>query len=242
MISVIVPCRNEEGNISHLIQSVSNLSVASEIIFVEGGSSDNTFELIQNSVNADNHVKMSVIKQTGKGKFNAVLAGVSQATSEFIAIWDGDNTINSIDQNDLMIKFLKMDPQKSFVTANRINAQRDKKAIKSINLIGNYVFSRLVAVVLKQGLPDVLAGTKIFPKYILDADFGCSQALRLDPFGDVYIIAMAAKANLAFHYFDCRYQERFYGESNIKRWSGGLALFQSIIHFRLHACASRDMP
>jgi glycosyltransferase involved in cell wall biosynthesis len=238
MISVIVPCRNEEGNVPYLIRSLSDLSMASEVIFVEGGSSDKTFESLKSAIHDQQSTSLRVIKQEGVGKFNAVLEGVAVATYEFIAIWDGDNTIDSKDQDTLMRDFLKSDPLTSFVTANRINPQRDKNAFRAINIIGNKFFSVLVNVVFKEKLPDVLAGTKIFPKYILDEDFGCLDARRLDPFGDLYLIAMASRAKLNIRYLDCHYQERFYGRTNIKRWSGGLALLNSIMHYSLHKCAS----
>jgi glycosyltransferase involved in cell wall biosynthesis len=240
LISVIVPCRNEEGNVPFLIQSLSNLTTASEVIFVEGGSSDNTFEELRLAIIKQHNANLKVIRQTGSGKFNAVLEGSSQATSDYIAIWDGDNTIDSVDQNFLMLDYCKLNPSTSFVTANRFNSRRDKNAFRTFNMIGNKVFSALVRVVLHQNLPDVLAGTKIFPKYILDKEFGCLGALRLDPFGDLYLIAMASKANLEFRSVDCRYQTRSYGKTNIKRWSGGWALLKCIIHFQIHGCVSSD--
>jgi hypothetical protein len=194
--------------------------------------------LLQQTILLGNNPNWTLIRQTGVGKFNAVLEGVSTSNYDFIAIWDGDNTINSLDQEKLIKMFLEGDPRKSFLTANRMNSQIEKGAIRSINLLGNFIFSKLVGLAFNKHLPDVLAGTKIFPKYILDESFGCKDGRGFDPFGDIYIIAMATKAKLDFQYLDCQYETRFYGTTNIKRWSGGFALLKAIMHFKFHKCAT----
>ena len=237
MLSVIVPCRNERGNLRNLFSDLEKLHSVNEIIFVEGGSTDGTYEELKSCLDSSEDNRLRLIKQNGKGKFDAILSAVKVSQSDNFAIWDGDNTIQVSDQQNMINIFLANSNKPIFVTANRITAHRESNAFRFINLIGNVFFSILVWLVFKIRIPDVLAGTKIFQRELLDPEITCTIALKLDPFGDLYLLSRAALAGCQIFSVPCKYKERFYGVSNIGRWSGGSAMLRLMSHFLFHRCS-----
>ncbi|TMJ96026.1 MAG: methyltransferase domain-containing protein, partial [Actinobacteria bacterium] len=60
-VSVVCPCRNEEGNIAAVIERVPELGRATEIVFVEGGSTDGTREEIERQIEAHPERDLSLV-------------------------------------------------------------------------------------------------------------------------------------------------------------------------------------
>ena len=78
-VTVIVPARNEAGNIQPLLERIPQLGEKTEVIFVEGNSTDNTWEVVQKAVaEYRGPHAVSCCKQTGKGKGGCGAAGVRQ--------------------------------------------------------------------------------------------------------------------------------------------------------------------
>ena len=238
MLSLLVPCRNEFGNIDNIFDSLSLLHGVDEVIFIEGGSSDGTFEALQRKILASNNSKIKLIKQTKKGKFNAVLEGAEVSSFDNLAIWDADLTIDYIDQNNLIEVFLHSEPIGSdkFVTANRLNPQMRDSSMRYLNRIGNRFFASATRYIAGVNVPDALAGSKIFPKKLLIGSNICQKALSLDPFGDLYLLSQIRRHQLKFYSLNCEYRARTYGTTNIKRWSGGAAMLIFLCHIFLHRC------
>jgi len=235
MITLIIPCRNEAGNVPILFEKIRIFS-AEQIIFVEGGSKDATYSELVRFCAESNDPKIQVFKQLGVGKFDAVRLGISNATQDHIAIWDGDMTIDADDQQSMMVEYETLSSDhRAFVTANRLNGSMESGAMRFINLLGNVAFAFISGIVLKARISDVLAGTKIFPRDLFDGSL-CEEAMRLDPFGDLFIIRRAVKTHCRVVSFDCEYKARSYGETNIPRWSGGAKMLHFISHIQKHKC------
>jgi glycosyltransferase involved in cell wall biosynthesis len=235
-ISMVIPCRNESGNISHIIARLEKFESIHDFIFVEGGSSDNTYEELVMQLERVDNFNISLVRQTGKGKFNAVLEGAQCALTEHIAIWDSDMSIDFFDQNLMINAYIHNDGTEKFVTANRLNPQMHNTAMRKLNKVGNHVFAFLVRANLGINVPDALAGTKIFPRRIILEGAPCARALSLDPFGDLYLLSKIRQNNLKFVTLNCEYKPRIFGTTNIARWSGGFAMLRFLIHLRLHEC------
>ena len=236
MLSLLIPCRNEAGNIKTIFLEMNKLHNIAEIIFIEGGSSDSTFATIQDQINRTEQNNVTLIKQKGAGKFNAVIEGAALAKSEHLAIWDADLTIDATDQNLLIDLYLNVMETELFVTANRLNPQRHDSAMRQFNLYGNHFFSFATKTIIGINVPDVLAGTKIFPKKLISGDNICEISMNLDPFGDLFLIARARYFNLQFKAINCEYRARSYGETNIPRWRGGYRMFLFLLHLIKHKC------
>ena len=215
--SCVVPIRNEEGNLPGLFQTLIKVPKLDEVIFVEGGSVDNSFEVI--SELAKGHDRIRVLKQQGIGKFDAVLAGINTSRANRVVIWDADSTI-SLEDTTRMLDQAAASP--SLITGNRLRGTRAPKSMRILNLIGNHFFSICFMLILKGKKIDTLCGTKIFPKGILD--LLPRDVLESDPFGDFSIIFGAVLAKIPIESIPVQYSARKYGNTNIRRWRGGVQL------------------
>ena len=75
-VSVIVAARNEAGNIESILRRVPALGRHTQLVFVEGGSTDNTYETIESLIKQHPDQDISLYRQSGKGKGDAVRLGV----------------------------------------------------------------------------------------------------------------------------------------------------------------------
>ena len=222
VLTCVVPIRNEAGNILSLIPEIRSIKEISEVIIVEGGSTDDSFEIAQALSKKDPCIK--VLRQKGKGKFDAVLDGLHHARNERIIIWDADGTISREDTIELIRLSLKSE---RMVTGDRLRGKREKSSMRPLNLVGNYFFASLFALLFRRRTFDTLCGTKIFPKRILNSV--PAEVLESDPFGDFSILIGAFLSQIPIDSIPTRYYARRYGSTNIRRWRGGILLLKIYI-------------
>jgi SAM-dependent methyltransferase len=225
-VSVIVPTRNEAGNIQAAIDRTPVMGDATELIFVEGGSSDSSWEKIQAAI-AQYHgpLKLSAYQQTGKGKGDAVRLGFSKASGDLLMILDGDLTVPPEDLP--VFHEVAARGQADYVQGTRLVYPMEKNAMRFLNKIGNVAFSQLFTYLLRQPIRDTLCGTKVMWRH----DYDRLAAARhyfgdFDPFGDFDRIFGAARLNLKITEVPIRYRDRTYGETNISRWRHGVLLLR----------------
>ena len=227
-VSVIIPARNERGNIETAVQRIPTMGRKTEIIFVEGGSDDGTLDEIQRVVKAYKKKRsISFCVQSGVGKANAVREGFSRAAGDILMILDADLTVAPED----LPKFYNAiaTNRGEFVNGSRLVYPMEKQAMRFLNLMGNKFFSMMFTYLLDQKFKDTLCGTKVLFKSDYDklaenrSYFG-----EFDPFGDFDLIFGAAKQNLKIVEMPIRYAERTYGETNIQRWRHGLLLLKMV--------------
>ena len=238
--SVIIPCRNEKGNIRNALERLPKFTQDIEIIFVEGHSKDGTWEEVK-AVIADKSFinkgfKMSAIQQKGIGKADAVFEAFSIATKDVLIILDGDLTVPPED----IPKFWKKISQgeAEYINGSRLVYPMENEAMRFLNYIANKSFSILFTWLLGQRYTDTLCGTKVIRKRHFDK--ACERNKDLgdfDPFGDFFIIFGAARLNLKMIEVPIRYRAREYGETQISRFSHGLLLVKMVIFafFKLKA-------
>ena len=237
-VSIIVPARNEEGNIAKIIPSIPKFGKSQEIIFVEGNSQDKTWERIKieelRFKNAAKH-KSSIInhkslivrayKQTGKGKADAVRMGFEKATGEILMIYDADRTVPASE----LPKFYNVlaSGLGEFINGSRLVYPMEAQAMQTLNKMGNQFFSSVFTKIFGQHFKDTLCGTKALQR----RDFEKMKKdylhyLKKDPFGDFALIFAAIRHNLKVVEVPVHYKERTYGRTNIKRFRHGILLFK----------------
>jgi SAM-dependent methyltransferase len=226
-VSVIVPARNESGNIPAIFERTPNMGRGTELIFVEGHSSDDTYAAIEREIGAHPERTALLVRQTGKGKGDAVRLGFERATGDVLMILDADLTVAPED----LPRFLEalQSGKGEFINGVRLVYPMQKQAMRFFNLLGNKFFSLAFSWLLGQSIKDTLCGTKV----LWARDYKRIAAQRayfgdFDPFGDFDLLFGAARLNLKIIDMPIRYRERTYGTTNIERWRHGWLLLRMV--------------
>ena len=224
--SVLIPARNESGNIENAILRMPNFGKHIEIIFVEGNSTDDTWAKIQEIQQKYGDLfDIKVLQQPGKGKGDAVRAGYSIATGDILMILDADLTVPP----EQLTKFYYAIATRKggFINGTRLIYPMEKNAMRFLNTLGNKFFSLAFSWLLEQPIKDTLCGTKVlFRKDYLKLVANRHYFGNFDPFGDFDLLFGAFKLNLKIIDMPIRYQERIYGDTNISRFKHGLLLLK----------------
>jgi len=226
--SVVIPARNEAGNIEAAVQRTPEMGLGTEIIFIEGHSKDNTWEEIQRIAKKYPQRNIKALKQTTKGKGGAVREAFAAASGDILFILDADLTMPP----EELPKFYEIarTGTAEFVNGVRLVYPMEKEAMQFLNMIANKAFGLTFSFLLGQQIKDTLCGTKV----LFRADYERIAANRayfgdFDPFGDFDLIFGAAKLNLRLIDLPIRYRARTYGETNIHRWSHGWLLLRMVL-------------
>ncbi|MFH1946880.1 MAG: bifunctional class I SAM-dependent methyltransferase/glycosyltransferase family 2 protein [Candidatus Magasanikbacteria bacterium] len=224
-VSVIIPARNERGNIEAAVKRLPKVGSHTEIIFVEGHSNDNTLQEMQRVKNVYLDCDIKVMVQDGKGKGDAVRKGFNAATGDILMILDADLTVRP----EELPKFYNAIASGAgeFINGSRLVYPLEDESMRLLNIFGNKFFSMMFSWLLDQRLKDTLCGTKVIWK----TDYKKLEAGRaffgdFDPFGDFDLLFGAAKLNLKIIDLPIRYQARTYGTTNISRFSHGWLLLK----------------
>jgi len=226
--TIVVAARNEEGHIDELFARIPKLGSQTEIIFVEGNSKDDTFGSIERAIAAHPDRNCRLLKQTGKGKGDAVRTGFAAATGDILMILDADMTVPPED----LFRFYEAiaSGKGEFINGVRMVYPMEDEAMRFFNLVGNKFFAAAFSWLLGQQIRDTLCGTKVmwrkdYERLVANRDyFG-----DFDPFGDFDLLFGAAKLNLKILELPIRYHSRRYGETNISRWRHGVLLLRMVV-------------
>ncbi|RJR32902.1 MAG: glycosyltransferase [Desulfobacteraceae bacterium] len=223
--SIVIPCRNEKGNIEAAVRRIPPFGAGQEILFVEGGSTDGTGEEIERVIKEYPQKDIKLLIQDGRGKGDAVRKGFASARGEILMILDADLTVPPED----LPKFYRAlaDDLGEFINGCRLVYPMEKQAMRFLNLLGNKFFSMMFTWILNQRFKDTLCGTKALFK----EDYEKIRANRsyfgeFDPFGDYDLIFGAIKQNLKVVEVPIRYRDRTYGSTNIRRFRHGWLLLK----------------
>ncbi|HUZ80835.1 MAG TPA: glycosyltransferase [Gaiellaceae bacterium] len=231
-VSVVIPCRNEQGMIAEIVDRIPDMGAATEIIFVEGGSRDDTYAEVERQIARRADRTISLHRQTGKGKADAVRLGFEHARHDVLMILDADLTV----MPEELPKFYDAlaSGHAEFVNGSRLVYGLAPGSMQFLNILGNKVFSRIFTFLIGQPVKDTLCGTKVLRREDYKAiarnraEFG-----DLDPFGDFDLLLGAAQLSLRITDLPIRYQARSYGATNIARFSHGwLLLRMAVTGFR----------
>jgi len=226
-VSVIIPARNEAGNIETILRRVPELGSSTELIFVEGHSSDNTFETIKQLIEKFDNKKCRLFRQTGTGKGDAVRLGFDKADGDILMILDADMTVPPEDLSRFYNAIVG--GRGEFINGVRLVYPLKDQAMRFFNILGNKFFSLAFSWLLGQPIKDTLCGTKVLWK----RDYRNIAENReyfgdFDPFGDFDLLFGTAKLNLKIAEMPIRYRSRTYGATNIDRWRHGWLLLKMI--------------
>lgn len=227
-VTVLIPCRNERGNIENAVKRMPRLCSDMEILYVEGHSQDGTLDEIKRVIDAYPERDIKVLVQDGKGKGDAVRKGFANARGDILMILDADLTMPPED----LPKFYKAiaDGKGEFINGSRLVYPMQDQAMRFLNFLANRTFSWLFTWLLNQRYTDTLCGTKVLTR----KNYQLLLANRsyfgdFDPFGDFDLIFGAAKLNLKVVEVPIRYAARDYGETQISRFRHGWLLLKMVV-------------
>lgn len=245
-VSVIIPCRNEKGNIEGAVERVPVMGKQTELIFVDGNSTDGTVEKIEEMIDRyKGKREIRLIHQVPReidstapnkmlklGKGDAVRKGFDAAKGDILMILDSDLTVPPED----LPKFFHAvaEGRGEFINGTRLVYQMEDEAMRTLNLMGNKFFSWLFTWLLEQRIKDTLCGTKVlFKKDYERIRDGRAYFGDFDPFGDFDLLFGAAKLNLKIVEVPIRYRQRTYGDIKIERFKHGMILLRmSFVAFK----------
>jgi SAM-dependent methyltransferase len=234
--TVVIPARNERGNIQAAIDRLPVFCEDIEVIFIEGHSKDGTFEEMERVRAAYPKHDIRIMRQPGKGKADAVFTAFDAARGDLLIILDADLTMPP-EQLDKFWNAITSG-KAEFVNGSRLVYPLEEEAMRFLNLAANKTFSLLFTWLLDQRFTDTLCGTKVLRR----ADYERIKAGRayfgdFDPFGDFDLIFGASKLNLKCVDIPVRYAARTYGETQISRFRHGLLLLRMVVFafFRVKA-------
>lgn len=227
-VSIVIPARNEAGNIEAAVLRTPAMGPNDELIFVEGNSSDDTWPAICNVQQKYKHShRIQVARQDGKGKGDAVRKGFALSKNDILMILDADLTVAPEELPRFYAALVS--GKGEFINGSRLVYPMQKQAMQFFNLVANKFFAVMFSFVLGQRFKDTLCGTKVLTRH----DYERLVAHRdyfgdFDPFGDFDLIFGAARMGLRVLEVPVHYGERTYGQTNIDRWRHGVILLRML--------------
>jgi SAM-dependent methyltransferase len=222
--SVVVPCKNERGNVADIFARTPNLGAGTELIFVDGSSDDGTPDEIQRLMPTRPGTRL-IPQGDGKGKGDAVRKGFAAARGDVLFILDADLTVPPED----LPKFYTAlaEGHGELINGSRLVYPMEGQAMRFLNLVGNKFFSLAFTYILGRPIKDTLCGTKVLTKggYKKIAD-GRAYFGDFDPFGDFDLLFGAARAGMKIVEVPVRYRARTYGDTKISRFKHGFLLLR----------------
>jgi len=227
--SIIIPTKDEKGNIRDAITRLPDMGCEVELIFVDGNSVDGTVEEIHAVMSENPEMDISFITQgDGRGKNDAVRKGFAAAKGEILMILDSDLTMPPED----LPKFYDalVSGEAEFANGCRLVYPMEKEAMRTLNKIANFLFGHIFAWLMEQRVRDTLCGTKVLRKTAYDK-IAANRAFfgEFDPFGDFDLLFGAARLNMKIRDIPIRYRDRTYGDIKISRFRHGLILMRMTV-------------
>lgn len=224
-LSVIIPARNERGNIAAAIERLPDLGTDVEVVFVEGHSSDGTWEEIERV--AAGNPKIRALQQQGRGKNDAVRLGFSEARGELLTILDADLTMPPEKLGSFYDAYVA--GRADFVNGSRLVYPMEGEAMRFLNHLANIFFAKALSGVLDMRIGDSLCGTKLVAKHDYERFVRWREAFGdFDPFGDFELLFPAAVLGIGSIDVPVHYRARTYGTTQIRRFRDGFRLLRMV--------------
>jgi SAM-dependent methyltransferase len=224
--SVVVPCKNEEGNVPAIPARVPTMGAFTELIFVDDQSTDATVQCVREAMARHPERRIKLVSGPGQGKGAAVRAGLAEASGDVLMILDADMTVMP---EDLPAFFAAITENKGeFINGTRMVYPLSGDAMRTANILGNKAFAATFTFLLEQRITDTLCGTKV----VMRDNYAKLLATRVefgdvDRWGDYDWIFGAARNSLKIVELPVHYVERVAGETKMtKRLRNGLIMLR----------------
>jgi 2-polyprenyl-3-methyl-5-hydroxy-6-metoxy-1,4-benzoquinol methylase len=229
-VSIIIPCKDEKGNIEDAVRRIPQLAGRTEIIFCDDKSSDGTSEEVRRVRSRYPGKEIRLQEGPGICKSKNVWIGFETARGDILLILDADLTT----MPEELVYFIDViaSGRAEFVNGSRLIYPVPKGAMKGANMLGNKFFSLAFSYLLGQRVKDTLCGTKVLWR----SDWERIKPMlgswgTEDRWGDYELLFGASKLNLRIVDLPVHYQERIYGTTKMTRvFHNGLVMLRMCWH------------
>jgi SAM-dependent methyltransferase len=229
-VSVVIPCKNEKGNVEDAVRRIPPLAGRTELIFCDDQSTDGTAEEVLRVQSRYPEKNIRLEHGPGVCKSRNVWTGFDAATGDILMILDADLT--TIPEELPYFVDVIVSGQAEFVNGSRLVYPVPKGAMNGANMLGNKFFSVAFTYLLGQRVKDTLCGTKVLWR----SDWERIKPMlgrwgTEDRWGDYELLFGAAKLNLKILDLPVHYQERIYGSTKMtKVFRHGLVMLKMCWH------------
>ena len=229
-VSVVIPCKNEKGNVEDAVRRIPPLAGRTELIFCDDQSTDGTAEEVLRLQSRYPEKNIRLEHGPGVCKSRNVWTGFDAATGDILMILDADLT--TIPEELPYFVDVIVSGQAEFVNGSRLVYPVPKGAMNGANMLGNKFFSVAFTYLLGQRVKDTLCGTKVLWR----SDWQRIKPMlgrwgTEDRWGDYELLFGAAKLNLKILDLPVHYQERIYGSTKMtKVFRNGLVMLKMCWH------------
>lgn len=224
-VSVIIPCKNEAGTIDTIVRSMPMLGSETELIFVDGNSTDGTWEAVSGAAASKKRkgFRMYAYQQPGVGKWDAVFFGLQKARGDILMIYDADMSVPITDLSTFFERAV-VHPS-ALIIGSRFVYPQERGAMRLLNHTGNIAFSWIFSLMLGSRISDTLCGTKVCSSALYKKIVDTTRSFRrFDPYGDFTLLLGTAKLHAPIIEVPVTYRARVYGTTKISRFRDGLRL------------------
>ncbi len=225
-ISVIIPCKDEKGNVRSAVERMPELGRETEIIFCDDKSTDGTPDQVRLMQAEFPHKNIRLVDGPAISKSRNVWAGFRAATGDILLILDADLTV----MPEELPRFIEaiVSGKGEFINGSRLVYPMQGQAMKFMNMLGNKGFATLFSYLLGSPVRDTLCGTKVLWRRDWEKISGMIDTWGAeDRWGDYELLFGAAKLNLRIVDMPVHYQERMYGSTKMTRvFKNGLVMLR----------------
>lgn len=215
-VSVVVPCRNEAGNIQPAVERIPPMGRHTEIIFCDDKSTDGTADEVRRMQRLYPEKDLRLVDGPGICKAENVWTGFRAARGDVLMILDADLTVMP---EELPFFFRALvQGHGRFINGSRLIYPMQQLAMRFANILGNKFFSLVFSFLLDQRVKDTLCGTKVLWRkdwLRLEPHLG-SWGIR-DLWGDYELLFGASKLHLDIVEVPVHYQERIHGVTKMTK-------------------------
>ena len=166
LITVIIPCYNENKTISKIIDKILSLkNINLQIIIIDDFSNDGTREVLKNKISKK--VDKIIYHEVNKGKGAAIKSSIRSIKGDIIIIQDADLEYDPMDYYNLLKPF--KDKSIKVVYGSRVlgrNIENRSTLIQKYRILGNYLLTKFSNLINNQTLTDAHTCYKVFDKDI----------------------------------------------------------------------------
>lgn len=231
LLSVLIPCYNEESTVERVVDAVRAIPIAVEIIGVDDGSTDGTLALLRQMETAG-RIDHLEVHPHNRGKGAAIHTALEVTSGDIVIVQDADLEYDPQDIPLLLQPILE--GKADAVFGSRFRGGQPRRTLYFWHYVGNHLITLFSNVMTNLNLTDVETGYKA-----IRGDLARSLRLKSNRFGfEPEITARLAKARARIYERGISYAGRTYAEGKKINWKDGIAALWHILRFNLE----RDIP